>query len=82
MDLPPIEVPGFHNVSLSLFINTPVLLLILLVFFIFYIIVSSVLIYHWSAYGMKNHGILVGKTLFILVSIFLFCVSFLAISYF
>ncbi|OHA93588.1 MAG: hypothetical protein A3H52_02305 [Candidatus Zambryskibacteria bacterium RIFCSPLOWO2_02_FULL_39_26] len=70
------------TISLSFFINPTALFVILLLFFIFYLILSIILMYHWSAYGMRSPGILVGETLFISVSLVLFMISSLAIFYF
>lgn len=50
----------------------PVLVGILAVFFILYMIVTGVLWYHWSKYGMHAQGILVGRLLFSIISVALF----------
>lgn len=57
-------------------------MIVLVLFFIAYIIISAVLFYHWTSYGMRSAGILVGETLFTLVSVVLFVVAGLAIHYF
>jgi hypothetical protein len=84
MELPKLSMPAFLqiNISLSTFVNAPVLWVIFGVFFIIYAIISLVLIYHWIAYGMRSKGIMVGATLFIFVSIALFSVSLSALYYF
>ncbi len=82
MDLPPLTLPTLPHINLSFFINTPVLMIVLVLFFIAYIIISAVLFYHWTSYGMRSAGILVGETLFTLVSVVLFVVAGLAIHYF
>ena len=82
MELPQFVIPGLEHINLSWIINRPVLLIILGLFFVIYAIMTWVLMYHWSAYGMKSHGILVAKTLFLFVSTLLFVVSGLALTYF
>jgi hypothetical protein len=62
--------------------NVPVLFLIFIVFFIFYAAVSAVLMYHWSAYGMRHEGILVAETLYLFISAVLFLMAGLALFYF
>ena len=81
MELPTI-IPNLPHIQTSLFINVPVLVITLLVFLFVYLVITSVLVYHWSAYGMQSRGILVGESLFIVVSAVLFVVSGLAITYF
>lgn len=77
--LAPMSLP-FGNISF--FISTQILFVILGVFFVFYAIVSGVLIYHWSAYGMRHRGILVAESLYLAVSIALFIVAGLSILYY
>ncbi|MCX6702148.1 MAG: hypothetical protein NTX96_03080 [Candidatus Zambryskibacteria bacterium] len=74
-------VPAFPSFLTSFLTNTPILLIILFLFFIIYTIVSIVLLYHWSEYGMRSGAILLAETVFILVSIVLFTTSFLALNY-
>ena len=81
MELPTI-IPNLPHIQTSLFINIPVLVIVLLVFLFVYLVITSVLVYHWSAYGMQSKGILIGESLFIVVSAVLFVVSGLAITYF
>ena len=38
--------------------------------------------YHWSAYGMKSQGVFVAETVFVFISLILFFVAGLGISYF
>ena len=73
---------SIRDVNLSFFINRPVLFSILGLFFIMYLIVTWVLMYHWSAYGMKSQGVFAAETLFIFVSLVLFVFLGLAIYYF
>ena len=82
MQLPPLVMPAFPHIHASFLINAPVLLVILFLFFIIYSIITGVLLYHWSAYGMRNAGIIAAESLFLLVSFSLFTVSGLAIYYF
>ena len=82
MELPQISLPNLPTLSLSFLINKLTMFIFLGAFFALYVLVSSVLMYHWSAYGMKSHGILVGRTLFLFVSALLFLVALLALSYF
>ncbi len=81
MQLPQL-IPALPHISTSFFINTPVLIGIMAVFLVLYLIISSVLVYHWHAYGMQSHGILVGETLFIFISAVLFVIAGLSINYF
>ena len=74
--------PVFPHINLPLFINKPVLLGILALFFIVYSVITGVLMYHWSAYGMKSQGVLVAETFFLFVSVILFVIAGLGISYF
>lgn len=82
MELSQFNFPDFLNIDISFMFSTQVLLIVLVLFFIIYAIVSGVLIYHWSAYGMRSPGILVAETLFLFVSMALFVFAGLAISYF
>jgi hypothetical protein len=72
--------PAF--MKLSLLINTPVLTIILALFAAGYLVVSGVLIYHWSAYGMGNPSIRIGRLLFLSVSLMLFIVAWAAVRNF
>ena len=74
--------PTLPHISGVSFISTPVLMVMFLLFLIFYGIISSILIYHWIAYGMRSAGILVGQTLFLFISLILFTIAGLAIHYF
>ncbi|MSU45076.1 MAG: hypothetical protein EXS47_00365 [Candidatus Zambryskibacteria bacterium] len=82
MELPSFGMPNFPSISLSFFINTTGLIVVLALFSIVYVVITSVLVYHWSAYGMRNPGILVAETLFLFVSLVLFVFAGLAISYY
>lgn len=82
MGAPIFSTPSFINISISDIVVTPVLMGILVVFSIGYAIATAVLIYHWSAYGMRSPGILVAESLFLFISLVLFVFSGLAISYF
>lgn len=77
-----LPVPSLPHIKLSLFLNAPILLAALVAFLVFYLIVSSVLVYHWHAYGMKSWGIKVAELLFFVVSVFLFTLAVVSLSYF
>jgi hypothetical protein len=62
--------------------HTHFLFAILCFFFLIYVVISAVLFYHWSAYGMRSPGIAVARTLYIVVSLLLFVVSGMSIYYF
>ncbi|HEY4505228.1 MAG TPA: hypothetical protein VJG67_00855 [Candidatus Paceibacterota bacterium] len=82
MQSPLFSLPALPDIDLSLFINKPVFVAILVFFFVIYTIISSVLMYHWSSYGMRSAGVVIGETIFVLVSLALFTVAGLAINYF
>ena len=82
MELPKLSMPAFPHIQASIFVNRPVLLVIFAMFFIVYAVITWVLMYHWSAYGMKSQGILVTETLFLFVSAVLFVVAGFGIYYF
>jgi len=85
MDEPITIFPSFLSlpqIRLSLFINIPVLIIFFFIFFVFYAIISSVIVYHWSAYGMKSRGIIIAEALFFGVSFALFAVATLSLFYF
>jgi hypothetical protein len=73
-------IPALHFSILA--ITPDILLLVLGVFMFFYLIVSAVLFYHWSAYGMHSPGIVFGKTIFSIFSIVLIFISWLSITYY
>ena len=79
---PPLQMPNLPFLKLSFILNVPVLTGALIIFFIGYVILTSVLMYHWSAYGMRHQGVLIARTLFLLVSAVLFIIALLALSYF
>ena len=81
MQIPQFSIPNFLHISPS-FINLPILLIILALFFMAYAGVSGVLMYHWSAYGMKSQGVLVTETLFLFISVILFVIAGLGLHYF
>ena len=75
-------IPTLPHINFSSFINLPILLIILGLFFVAYASVGGVLMYHWSAYGMKSQGVLVAESLFLFVSVVLFVTAGLALYYF
>ena len=82
MEQPLLPMIAFPQIKASLFINLPVLVIILSLFFIFYALVTSVLMYHWSSYGMRAPGIVVAESLYLLVSVILFVISGMSLYYF
>ncbi len=77
-----ISLPALPSIHFALVLNSTVLIGILGIFFVLYFIVSCVLFYHWTAYGMGNHGIYVGETLFVIISVLLFLVAFISATYY
>lgn len=75
-------VPSFKNINFSVFLSRPILLIVLVLFFLVYSVLSSVIIYHWNAYGMKSYGILAMESLFLFVSLVLFVIAGTAMTYF
>ena len=75
-------VPTFNNINLSVFISRPILLVLLVIFFLIYSVLSGVILYHWKAYGMRSHGILLAESLFLFVSLVLFVIAGTAMTYF
>ncbi len=83
METGALTLPTIPGLRFSLLSITPdILLLVLGVFLLFYLIVSAVLFYHWSAYGMHSRGIVFGKTIFSIFSIVLIFISWLSITYY
>ncbi|KND47833.1 MAG: hypothetical protein AB201_02890 [Parcubacteria bacterium C7867-006] len=82
MESPISILPPLPTLHLSLSITSNILFGVLLVFGVIYIIVSGVLFYHWTAYGMGSKGVYVGEVLFSSVSVLLFITAVLSISYF
>lgn len=73
------QIPGF---SLHIVFNRPMLMVVFVIFFLIYAVLSSVIFYHWSAYGMRSAGIMFARSLFIFVSIVLFVMAGFSIFYF
>ncbi len=82
LELPPLSLPSLPSIKASLIVNTPILTIILVVALIIYSIVSAILVYHWSSYGMRAASVLFAEALFLIVSVTLFVISGLAINYF
>jgi hypothetical protein len=78
IEMPKLILPNFN---FSFVLNKPTLMVVFVLFALFYSIITFVLMYHWSRYGMKSHGIFVAHTLFVTVSLVLFGVSGLALVY-
>lgn len=62
--------------------GTPILLILFILFFVVYAIVSIILMYHWSEYGMYSAKVILAETVFVVVSLVLFTISFLALNYY
>ena len=82
MDSSVISLPSLPSINFAVVVSSTVLLIVLGVFFIIYLIISSVLFYHWNAYGMGSRGIVFGESIFLIVSVCLFVVAFLSASYY
>ncbi|KND51105.1 MAG: hypothetical protein AB198_01645 [Parcubacteria bacterium C7867-003] len=82
MNFETFSLPSFPGPGLNFVLNKPVLTGVLVVFFVLYSILSGVLFYHWAAYGMGHRGILVARSLFVLVSIVLFVMAGVTITYY
>ncbi len=74
--------PPLPFVNAAFLVNIPVLVGILVLFFIVYAIISSALVYHWAAYGMYSHTVMLTMALFLFVSVGLFSTAVLGIGYF
>lgn len=82
MDLQKLTMPDFPLFHFSVAIGKPFLVLIFAVFLFVYAIISSILFYHWSSYGMNSVGIVVAEVLFLLISVILFAFAGFGILYF
>ncbi|MEQ1499948.1 MAG: hypothetical protein ABL917_01080 [Parcubacteria group bacterium] len=81
----PAQILQFENLfklDLSSIVNAKVLSATLFIVFIVYAIISGILMYHWSNYGMKSLKVYAVEAIFLLVSIILFTASALSIYYF
>ena len=75
-------VPKFSNINFSIILSRPILLILLVVFFLIYAILSGVILYHWKSYGMKGRGVILAETLFLFVSLVLFVIAGVSMTYF
>lgn len=75
-------VPKFSNINFSIFLSRPILLILLVIFFLIYSILSGVILYHWKSYGMKGPGVLLAESLFLFVSLVLFVIAGVSMTYF
>lgn len=82
MELPQLVLPSLPSLNLAFVVNSYVLSIILIVFAAIYFVISSVLFYHWETYGLGSRGIIMAETLFVIVSVVLFIITFLSVSYF
>lgn len=64
--------PVFVNTLAShLQIDKLVLWVLFVIAVFIFAVISSVLVYHWRAYGMRNHSIVFAQSLYISVSLLL-----------
>ena len=82
MQAPQFPLPTFLHTNPLSIITAPALFIILALFFVVYSVLTGMLMYHWSAYGMKSQGVLVAESLFIFVSIILFLTAGFGLYYF
>ncbi len=82
MEIPIFASLPLPHLKLSFLINVPVLIAILVLFACLYTVVSSVIVYHWHAYGMKSQGIVVAESLYFFVTIVLFVCAGVSLFYF
>ncbi len=82
MQLPAITIPSLPGLHLDLFLGSSFLFIVLIVFFVIYLLISLVLFYHWTAYGMGSRGIVFGEIIFLTFSLLLFVTAFLSASYY
>ncbi len=74
--------PEIGNFDLSLVTSKPVLSVFFILYFILYFILTMILFYHWRAYGMRGVGVVLAETLFIVVSVILFGLAALSLSFY
>lgn len=77
-----LSVPSFGNINLSTFVNRPLLSIILIIYFVGYVSLGGILFYHWRKYGMKSSSIIFAETAFLFVSLVLFVLAGVALSYY
>ncbi len=71
--------PVLPNFEASFLIGKPMLIVVYVVFILLYVLLSAVLIYHWSEFGMKSREVIFAESLFTLVSVILLLVAGLSI---
>lgn len=74
--------PSFSNFTISTFINRPLLTGVLLVYLVGYVSLGGILFYHWRKYGMKSSSVIFAETAFLFVSLVLFVLAGVAVSYY
>lgn len=74
--------PDFSKINISTFISRPILSIALFVYLIGYVSLGSVLFFHWKKYGMNSTSVIFAETAFLLVSIVLFVLAGVAVSYY
>lgn len=82
MQLPAIIMPSLPGLNMNFFLGTQFLFVVLGVFFIIYLLISLVLFYHWTAYGMGSRGIVFSEIVFLAFSVLLFITAFLSATYY
>lgn len=82
MEINQLKILSFPQFHIDYLISKTALSFIFLSYLAIYIVVSIVLLYHWKTYGMRSAGVLLGRSLFLIVSLCLFVICFLAIYYF
>lgn len=75
-----VTIPNFGKLNVETFVGKPVLAIIFFVYLIGYIVLSSILFYHWRAYGMGSKTVIFAELLFVLVSIVLFMLTGLSLT--
>lgn len=74
------SIPAFPEIHIPFLAEVPVLFVIFISSFIIYVIISIILMYHWSQYGTHRGVIVFAQALFVIVSVVLFILAFLALS--
>ncbi len=77
-----LSLPDFGKINVSTFITRPILSLVLFVYLVGYISLGSILFYHWRKYGMRSTSVIFAETAFLLVSLVLFVLAGVAVSYY
>ena len=81
MNLTKLDFSTLSKLASTYFLNKSIMFGFLALFFIVYAIISAIIMYHWSSYGMDSKGIIIGRSLFLIVSVSLFLIAILALNY-